>query len=138
MNIEYIVISAASVFIIMLCIILILSIKMLRLRKKIKTLSIAYSKINKIIESQKNLSDDDIHKENFIKFLSDSRDWAFKYIEDVQSGLNKFVSNVDPLIEYFDYYGDTLSINRPDYDSMKTISTSYKELKKLLPEEEVK
>ena len=29
-------------------------------------------------------SGQDIHKENFIKFLSDSRDWAFEYIETSQ------------------------------------------------------
>lgn len=31
-----------------------------------------------------NNSGEDIHKENFIKFLSDSRDWAFEYIETSQ------------------------------------------------------
>jgi phosphoribosylaminoimidazole-succinocarboxamide synthase len=36
---------------------------------------------NKNTEQQ---SDDTIHKENFIKFLSDSRDWAFEYIETSQ------------------------------------------------------
>jgi 4-hydroxy-L-threonine phosphate dehydrogenase PdxA len=29
-------------------------------------------------------SDETMHKENFIKFLSDSRDWAFDYIETSQ------------------------------------------------------
>jgi len=29
-------------------------------------------------------SEDTTHKENFIKFLSDSRDWAFEYIENSQ------------------------------------------------------
>jgi len=80
--------------------------------------------------------DQDIHKENFIKFLSDSRDWAYEYIEDVQSGLNKFVSSVDADIAYFDEYGDVLSVERPDYAAMKNISVAYKELKKLLPVEE--
>jgi hypothetical protein len=36
---------------------------------------------NKNTDSQ---SEDVIHKENFIKFLSDSRDWAFEYIETSQ------------------------------------------------------
>ena len=40
-------------------------------------------------------SDDSIHKENFIKFLSDSRLWAFEYIETVQKGLTKFINDVD-------------------------------------------
>ena len=83
-------------------------------------------------------SDDSIHKENFIKFLSDSRDWAYKYIEDVQKGLNSFVSDIDPVISHFDEYGDTISMSRPEYSSMKNISKAYKELKKLLPHDEIK
>ena len=113
------------------------SVKALRLRKKMKTLLVAYSKIELFIASQKEKeSDNDVHKENFIKFLSDSRDWAYEYIETVQSGLNKFVSDVDADISHFDEYGDALSMSRPDYNAMKNISNSYKELKKLLPVEE--
>jgi hypothetical protein len=67
-------------------------------------------------------SDDSIHKENFIKFLSDSRLWAFEYIERVQKGLNKFVNDVDADISYFDEYGEALSMSRPDYPFMKNIS----------------
>jgi hypothetical protein len=83
-------------------------------------------------------NDELVHKENFIKFLSDSRDWAFEYIENVQSGLSKFVIDVDSHIEHFDKYGDVLSVERPDYAAMKQISKSYKELKQLLPTEEIK
>lgn len=80
------------------------------------------------------VADNDIHKENFIKFLSESRDWAFEYIENVQSTLSEFSNNVGPLIDHFDKYGDVLSTQRPDYDAMKKISKAYKELIKLLPE----
>ena len=83
-------------------------------------------------------SDESIHKENFIKFLSDSRDWAFSYIESVQKGLTKFVSDVDADVSHFDEYGDALSMSRPDYPSMKNISKAYKELKTLLPEDEIR
>jgi phosphosulfolactate synthase (CoM biosynthesis protein A) len=38
------------------------------------------------------MSDDTLHKENFIKFLSDSRDWAFEYIETSQKTI-KEISN---------------------------------------------
>ena len=34
-------------------------------------------------------SEDGIHKENFIKFLSDSRDWAFEYIETSQKTIKE-------------------------------------------------
>ena len=83
-------------------------------------------------------SDESIHKENFIKFLSDSRDWAFSYIESVQKGLTKFVNDVDADVSHFDKYGDVVSMSRPDYPSMKNISKAYKELKTLLPENEIK
>ena len=78
--------------------------------------------------------DQDIHKENFIKFLSDSRDWAFEYIEDVQKQLENFIRDVEPEIMYFDEYG-VVGDAYPHYHSMKKISSAYKDLKKLLPEE---
>jgi hypothetical protein len=80
-------------------------------------------------------NDSDIHKENFIKFLSDSRDWAFAYIEEVQVGLNKFVSDVEPEINYFKEYGDVGAM-QPNYYSLKKITEAYEQLKDLLPKEE--
>jgi hypothetical protein len=80
-------------------------------------------------------NDSDIHKENFIKFLSDSRDWAFGYIEEVQSVLNKFVSDIDPEINYFKEYGDVIAM-QPNYNSLKKITEAFEELKQLLPKEE--
>jgi len=70
----------------------------------------------------------------FLKFISDSRDWAYQYIDDVQEVINKFVSDLEPEILYFDTYGDLMSAE-PNYNSMKKISGAYKELKKLLPED---
>ena len=86
------------------------------------------------IQSPISKEDQDIHKENFIKFLSDSRDWAFEYIEDVQTQLETFVRDVEPEIMYFDEYG-LVGDAYPHYHSMKKISAAYKDLKKLLPEE---
>jgi hypothetical protein len=82
-------------------------------------------------------NDSDIHKENFIKFLSDSRDWAFAYIEDVQQALDKFITEVEPEIVYFEKYGAILSEQRPDYISLKKISEAFKELKSVMPVEPV-
>lgn len=139
MNMENIIIMLSSALAAVFFILVIVSAKALRLRKKMKTLLAAYSKIELFISSQKDQgSDNDVHKENFIKFLSDSRDWAYEYIETVQSGLNQFVNDVDADISYFDEYGDALSMSRPDYNSMKNISKAYSELKKLLPTEENK
>lgn len=73
--------------------------------------------------------------EGFLNFITQSRDWAFQYIEDVQGGLTKFIKDIEPEIEYFKEYGDVMSM-QPNYYSMKKITESYEELKKLLPEDE--
>jgi hypothetical protein len=86
------------------------------------------------LQSPVSKEEQDIHKENFIKFLSDSRDWAFEYIEDVQKQLETFVRDIEPEIMYFDEYG-VVGDAYPHYHSMKKISSAYKDLKKLLPEE---
>ena len=86
------------------------------------------------LQSPVSKEEQDIHKENFIKFLSDSRDWAFEYIEDVQKQLENFVRDIEPEIMYFDEYG-VVGDAYPHYHSMKKISSAYKDLKKLLPEE---
>lgn len=72
--------------------------------------------------------------EAFLKFISDSRDWAYTYIDEVQEGLDKFINDIEPEIAYFDEYG-LVGSSYPHYHSMKKISGAYKELKKLLPED---
>ncbi len=85
------------------------------------------------MSEEKNNKNED-SSEAFLKFISDSRDWAYQYIDDVQEGLNKFVTDIEPEIAYFDEYGIVGSAF-PHYHSMKKISEAYKELKKLLPED---
>jgi hypothetical protein len=101
------------------------------------TLYIDHVALKKFIESMSmdTVSDQEVHKENFIKFLSDSRDWAFSYIEEVQSELKKFIEEIEPEINYFNEYGDIASM-QPNYYSLKKISQAYYELAKLLPKEE--
>jgi hypothetical protein len=82
-------------------------------------------------------NDIDIHKENFIKFLSDSRDWAFDYIEEVQTGLDKFIKEIEPEMEYFDKFG-VVGSAYPLYPGMKKIFTAYQDLIKLMPSEPIK
>lgn len=80
-------------------------------------------------------SDQQVHQENFLKFLSESRDWAFQYIEEFQAGLDEFVSSIEPEINYFKEYGDLMSMS-PNYYSLKKIVDEYDKLKKLLPKQE--
>jgi hypothetical protein len=114
-------------------------------RFKIKTVSMSkeliQSHIDKTVLAEKlfeasarNLLKKETESDAFLKFVSDSRDWAYQYIDDVQEGLNKFIIDIEPEIAYFDEYGEVGSAY-PHYHSMKKISGAYKELKKLLPED---
>jgi hypothetical protein len=136
MNMLDIVIMSGSLLSILLITIIILSIKILRLKNSIKKLSTAYSKVTQLMLSNDKL-DNNVHQESFIKFLSDSRDSAFEYIEEVQAGISNFVDQVDPEISYFKEYGDIMAMS-PNYNSMKKIANAYEDLIKLLPKEEVK
>lgn len=87
------------------------------------------------IQSSKDIkTDEEIHQESFLNFVSESRDWAFEYIENVQAALNKFVAETDPSIEYFEKYGDVVA--GPNSEILKKISISYKELKNILPKDQ--
>ena len=122
--------------VIMTTISVLLSIKVFVLRQRVMSLAVSLVKVEDIFNSTKKEElDSDVHKENFIKFLSDSRDWAYEYIEDVQGSLTLFISEIEPEIAYFDEYG-LVGDAYPHYHSMKKISQAYKELKKIMPENE--
>jgi|688.fasta_scaffold00156_106 hypothetical protein len=130
-------------FVIFIFVFFFLVYKNIKLRLKISsvTLELIKAHLDKTIVSEKltelqeiNKNRSNLDQEAFLKFISDSRDWAYQYIDDVQSSLNKFVSDVEPEILYFDTYGDLMGAE-PNYNAMKKISGAYKELKKLLPED---
>jgi hypothetical protein len=113
-----------------------MTLKVISLRQRVKVLVVSLSRVQDVFNSaQQEEKDSDVHKENFIKFLSDSRDWAYEYIENVQESISLFVSEVEPEIAYFDEYG-LVGDAYPHYHSMKKISQAYKELKKVLPDGE--
>lgn len=85
-------------------------------------------------EAKDKENNEDQAKEDFIKFLSESRDWSYEYIEEAQQKINKFVNEIEPEIQYFDEYG-VVGSAWPHYYSMKKISAAYKELKTLLPDD---
>lgn len=72
--------------------------------------------------------------EDFLKFVSDSRDVAYTYIQELQTSLDSFISIVDPEIEYFEEYG-VLWEPYPGYNSLKKIAEAYKDLKNIMPDD---
>jgi hypothetical protein len=89
------------------------------------------SKLNQEIESRQSAS---IEKsDGFIKFLSDSRDWAFSYIESVQESLAEFERVVGPTLKYHKTYGQVLGPT-VQTEQLDKIVLAYEELQKLMPE----
>lgn len=74
-----------------------------------------------------------IAQDSFFKFVSDSREWAFEYIEEVQRQVKKFIDTIDNDIDYFDKYGEV--IWTPLTPVMQKISIAFKELKTVMPDE---
>jgi hypothetical protein len=119
-------------------IILSLTMLSLALKQKKQNIAIMANTIKLLMvqeeEFQQNKTDKEKSNEDFLKFVSDSRDWAYQYIEEVQLGLNKFITDLEPEISYFKEYGD-IGAMAPNYYSMKKITEHYEELKKLLPKD---
>ena len=114
-------------------------IKLNKINKSFTKLIISHKSLQQFIDSN-NIefkNEDDIHKENFIKFLSDSRDWSFSYIEDVQTKINKMIIDLKPDVEYFEKFG-LLYDEHPSHQMLTNFVKSYKELQDLLPKEEYK
>jgi hypothetical protein len=75
--------------------------------------------------------------DGFLKFVSDSREWAFKYIEDVQEAFAKFDNLIAPDLDYADRYG-LIDMDTPSKHALARINKAYKELKGMLPQDMVK
>jgi|APGre2960657505_1045072.scaffolds.fasta_scaffold03114_3 hypothetical protein len=69
--------------------------------------------------------------EDFLKFISDSREYAFKYIEVTQDKVNSFINDVGPVIDYLEAYAP------PVLAETQRISLvdGYKIIKTILPED---
>ena len=62
--------------------------------------------LTKLAEELKKKEEVSVEKtDGFLKFISDSRDMAFEYIETMQEAIVKFKNNVGPEIDYMITYG---------------------------------
>jgi hypothetical protein len=69
--------------------------------------------------------------DGFLKFISESRDWAFMYIEDVQRALEEFDTKITPILEYYSTYGST--VEGLHTDLAIDVRNAYSDLKSMLP-----
>lgn len=72
--------------------------------------------------------------DGFLKFVSDSRDWAFQYIEEVQTALSEFDKNVAPELEWAKTFGIVLG-ESAHTEVLRKISEAYNKLKEVLPKD---
>lgn len=65
------------------------------------SLFITYTGMKDLLENKQGFemskTDQEIHNENFIKFLSDSRDWAFDYIENSQNIIKEVAKELETM-----------------------------------------
>ena len=102
------------------------------LLEKLLGVSIDKALISDRLEAELNKSrSTDPEQEGFINFLNQSRDWAFEYIESVQSKIKEFENNVKPVIDNF----ESGAITDFKISTIQLVESS-KDLIKLLPEGE--
>jgi hypothetical protein len=94
-----------------------------------------YLIVQKLEEVSKELSAKELAEtDGFVKFISQSRDWAFEYIEEVQKALNEFDKEVSPKLEWANTFGK-LAGETVHTETIKTISEAYDKLKTVLPKD---
>lgn len=91
--------------------------------------------IQKLDELYKELSSRELSEtDGFVKFISQSRDWAFEYIEEVQKALVEFDKEVAPRLEWSNTYGN-LAGETIHTETITKISEAYDKLKTVLPKD---
>jgi hypothetical protein len=72
--------------------------------------------------------------DGFLKFVSESRDWAFQYIEEVQAALSEFDKDIVPELQWAKTFG-MVSGESAHTNVLRKISVAYDKLKEVLPKE---
>lgn len=102
-------------------------------------LSLAQSKVDINILQQKliQMNEDKklVESEEFMQFLTSSREYAFDYIEAVQDAIAEFNSVVEPLIAYHRKYGMAFGMDTVPYKQMDQIAKAHDALMEIMPSE---
>ena len=69
--------------------------------------------------------------DDFLTFVSQSRDWAFAYIETTQEKINDFINDVGPTIDYLEKYSPPIILD----EQRLCLIEGYKKIKSTLPED---
>jgi mannitol-specific phosphotransferase system IIBC component len=72
--------------------------------------------------------------DGFLKFVSESREAAFKYIEEVQLAIKEFDNHVGPVVKHYKETGKVLE--RKPSELVKELTSAYDKLMESMPKEE--
>jgi hypothetical protein len=72
--------------------------------------------------------------DGFLKFVSDSREAAFKYIEEVQAAINEFDERVGPVVNHYKKTGKVLE--RKPSELVRELTEAYDKLMVSMPKED--
>jgi hypothetical protein len=105
-----------------------IKIKNYKLLEQILSANIEKALLAERLEKELLKTSGNIDQEGFVNFLSQSRDWAFEYIETVQKELTSFRNVVDGIFKNFND-GKVTDLNL----AINTIFDSYQQLMQNLP-----
>jgi DNA repair exonuclease SbcCD ATPase subunit len=94
-------------------------------------LNIVRSELGKALQEIENMKLE--KSDDFVKFLSDSRDWAFTYIEDAQDKISEFDKQIQEIAEWNRTYGSVVG-DTPHSSKIEEINLAYDKIRSLLPE----
>jgi hypothetical protein len=94
-------------------------------------LNIVKGEFSKVLQEVENIKLE--KSDDFIKFLSDSRDWAFTYIEDAQEKISEFDKQIQEISEWNRTYGSVVG-DTPHNSKIEEINLAYDKIRSLLPE----
>ncbi len=94
-------------------------------------LNIVESEFSKTLQEIENMKLE--KSDDFVKFLSDSRDWAFTYIEDAQEKISEFDKQIQEIAEWNRTYGSVVG-DTPHSSKIEEINLAYDKIRSLLPE----
>ena len=94
-------------------------------------LNIVESEFSKALQEIENMKLE--KSDDFVKFLSDSREWAFTYIEDAQEKISEFDKQIQEVAEWNKTYGSVVG-ETPHRSKIEEINLAYDKIRSLLPE----
>lgn len=91
-----------------------------------------YEKFEQITKEQ---DERNIEKtDGFLRFISESREWAFKYIEDVQDAIKIFDQEVGPIVKH--YRETKKSLYSKQSETLSKLAEAYDIVMSLMPDDE--